>query len=118
MGGAAAMGNGTCGWTDATADMGNGACGWMGCAAAVGNGACDSTGAAAAVGNGTCGSIGATATINKVVAPDLYLGSSKTFRPTEGHSFSMPPMNLTSHFFLSQDSTITPSSSCRFLLFT
>jgi hypothetical protein len=86
--------------------MGNGACGSTDVAAAMGNGACGSTDAAAAMGNGACGSMGAAAAINEDVAPDLYLGSNESFRPTEGHSFSMPPSNLTSHFFSPQDSTM------------
>jgi hypothetical protein len=93
------MGNGACGSTDAAAVMGNGACGSTGAAAAMGNDACCSTDAAAAMCNGAYGLMGATAAINEDVAQDLYLGSNKSFRPTEGHSFSMPPLHLTSHFF-------------------
>ena len=93
------MGNGACGSTDAAAVMGNGACGSTGAAAAMGNDACCSTDAAAAMCNGAYGLMGATAAINEDVAPDLYLGSNKSLRPTEGHSFSRPPSKLTSHFF-------------------
>ncbi len=67
---------------------------------------------------GAYGSMGGAAAKYNTVAPDLYLGSNISLRPTEGHSFSRPLSNLTNHSFSPQDSIITPSSNCHFLLFT
>ncbi len=47
----------------------------------------------------------------------LYLGSSKGSRDTEGHSFTRPESNLTSHFFSPLASNIIPWSFSLFRLF-
>jgi trimethylamine:corrinoid methyltransferase-like protein len=46
----------------------------------------------------------------------LYLGSPNSLSDAEGHYFSSPVSNLTSHIFSPLASNIVPSSRCLFCL--
>jgi len=60
------------------------------------------------------GKTGGASTV--VTAARACLGSPNSLRDTEGHSFSRPVSNLTSHLFSPLASKIIPSSHCHFCL--
>jgi hypothetical protein len=65
----------------------------------------DATGAEARTG---ADATGAEVRTGADAAAELFLGSPSIFRVTDGHSFSRPLLNLTSHLFSPLASNIVP----------